>query len=70
MTFTYIKASEMVLTDRNRIHFKSFHHRIKEGNTHYVDDQQFLGIDPFDHSKFKKIYSTKVLKMKRRPGEE
>ena len=37
---------------KNRVNNKSFH-RIKEGATNYFDRNQFLGIDPFDGSKFK-----------------
>ncbi len=60
----------MVSRNQDRIHSKSFHHLISEGGGHLINDQQFLGIDPFDHSKFKKIYATKRSKISNRSPEE
>lgn len=60
----------MVPRNQNRIHTKSFHHLIKEGGGHLIDDQQFLGIDPFDRSKFKKTDSTKKSKRSNKSPDE
>lgn len=60
----------MVSRNQRRIHTKSFHHLISEGGGHLIDDQQFLGIDPFDHSKFRTIYTTKESKSSNRSPEE
>ncbi|MDH5610290.1 MAG: Hsp20 family protein [Cyclobacteriaceae bacterium] len=49
----------MYIGEKLHVHTKSFHHRIREGNTHYVDRDQFLGIDPFDKSLFHDIYDSK-----------
>lgn len=43
----------MYLGEKKTARFKSFHHIIKEGFGHYIDVNQFLGIDPFDRTKFK-----------------
>ena len=42
-----------------KIHSRSFHHRIKDGNSHYFDENHFMGIDPLDHARFHEIYEHK-----------
>ena len=39
---------------------RSFHHRIREGGRHYIDTDQFLGIDPFDKTKFYQVYEPAI----------
>lgn len=39
-----------------KFHPLSFRHRIRDGATHYIDTEHFMGIDPLDHSKFHDIY--------------
>lgn len=49
----------MKTSDKPESHFKSFHHRIKDGAAHYFDSNHFMGIDPLDHARFHEIYSDK-----------
>lgn len=46
---------------KNQITARSFHRRIREGGAHYFDDQQFMGVDPFDRTKFHEDYRSKDL---------
>lgn len=41
---------------RPSIHPKSFRHQIKDSFGHYFNENHLLGVDPFDHSKFKNVY--------------
>lgn len=47
-----INVMSSLLKSNNR----SFHHRIREVAGGYFDQRHFLGIDPFDHTKFKEDY--------------
>gem|GEM_PF-1758908 len=40
----------------SQMHPLSFRHRIKDGGSHYIDTEHFMGIDPLDHAKFHEIY--------------
>lgn len=46
----------MYIGKKMRIHSRSFHHRIRDREGQFIDRNQLLGIDPFDHSKFREIY--------------
>ncbi|MFY0687735.1 MAG: hypothetical protein JXQ90_11250 [Cyclobacteriaceae bacterium] len=52
----------MFTVEKRRVHPKSFHHRIKDVAGHLIDQDQFMGIDPFDSSKFHDIYEDKNAK--------
>ena len=53
---------KMYTGQKFKIHSKSFHHRIRNSHVHYVDTEQFLGIDPFDKSKFHQVYEMPIKK--------
>lgn len=46
----------MDIGKKSRIHSRSFHHRIRDGEGHYFNENHFMGIDPMDHSKFHDVY--------------
>jgi HSP20 family protein len=50
----------MFVGQKLHIHPRSFHHRIRDGQAHYFDQNHFLGVDPLDHSKFHDIYAPPV----------
>ena len=51
-----INQINKVMSYLEKFNNKSFHHRIMEAGAHYFDQRHFLGIDPFDSTKFKEKY--------------